>query len=264
MDRPDRGLNFSHRRHLERGAHCPVCHRLPNHGGRESRSGEPHGTLTAQACLRCHEGQDHPSRCPLCHRDRGLLKPSSHRAPNWFRRHGTVGRQPQACSSCHPEQECRNCHEIPFPHPTGFFSRHGAEAQAHERACHLCHRSRECLSCHGLPLPHPAGFARQHRDAARQPPVCRKCHSERWCQDCHRRRNPHPAQWREKHGPEAQTDRASCHHCHSSKYCQDCHGLAMPHPADWVLKGHRIGSFRPKAVCFRCHQQSYCAKCHVD
>jgi hypothetical protein len=265
LDRSERGLIFSHQRHLDRGAHCPVCHRAPDHGQEEVRPGGAHSTLSATACLACHEGQKHPAHCTLCHRNRAQIEPQSHEAPNWLRAHGPAGRQPQGCYDCHAEEDCRNCHEVQVPHPSGFLARHGAEAKAHERACNLCHLSRECQACHGVSLPHPPGFDRHHRDAAEQRQVCRKCHAQRMCQDCHRRSNPHPANWRRLHGGKKESRTGSCETCHTRQYCRNCHGLEMPHPRDWLLVGHRIGaSFKAGSVCFRCHEKDYCAKCHVE
>jgi hypothetical protein len=104
--------------------------------------------------------------CSDCHKDRwGAL---NHKADNFDRRHKYyAGQQQRACTPCHRESFCTDCHayreeimpsdkykgspERMLPHRGDFLSRHRIEGKIDPVSCLKCHgrqNNERCRLCH--------------------------------------------------------------------------------------------------------------------
>jgi len=123
-----------------------------------------------RSCDDCHEGVN------------ARTMPPSHGA-NWQQRHGAMANLDYTCDICHPQNNCRECHqaEKPLNHNTLWALRsHGAEAAWNREKCRTCHEDDFCTTCHRdtKPVSHNGGW----RDARH----CLPCHqSYAGCRTCH-------------------------------------------------------------------------------
>jgi hypothetical protein len=106
----------------------------------------------------------------------------------------------QMCSDCHKDGRAA------LDHTSGFSTRHRFYAQQQSRACSVCHKESFCADCHAnkeelkpsdkykdspeRSLPHRGDYLNQHKiDGRINPASCMKCHgrsnNER-CRVCHR------------------------------------------------------------------------------
>ena len=104
--------------------------------------------------------------CAECHQDRwGAL---NHKADDFYRRHKFyAAQQQQACSLCHQESFCNDCHayreeikpsdkykgspERMLPHRGDYLSRHRIEGKIDPVSCLKCHgrqNNERCRICH--------------------------------------------------------------------------------------------------------------------
>lgn len=200
--------------------------------------------------------------CASCHVDMNRETPPPDHDQNWTRRHGVMGSQPDnACSMCHSEQSCRECHETTMPASHNNLWRlktHGIQAAWDRDRCQVCHQEDSCTACHSetRPQSHNAAWGRNH---------CLQCHPSQQtgtgCTLCHggdligNHPNPHPAGWRGGHCQ-------SCHAgTHEAEQCGVCHGGGglethpNPHGAGWQ-----------KQHCTSCHDGRLngvsCSACH--
>lgn len=107
---------------------------------------------------------------------------------------------PPICSDCHTDWRAT------LDHTLDFSSRHRFYAEQQSRACTLCHKESFCSDCHAhkeeikpsdkykdspeLTLPHRGDYLAQHQiDGRINPALCMKCHgrsnNER-CVTCHK------------------------------------------------------------------------------
>ncbi len=157
----DRAINFSHEKHAERGAHCTVCHGQYDHQSPPADA-QPHEYGIGGTCLDCHDGQKAPGDCMLCHRDRHILMPATHRREGFLREHGPVNDPATDCHLCHAASWCLGCHQVEVPHASGFMGRHGSEFSKNPKICYQCHEPQGCHDCHGVPVPHDRTFIGKH------------------------------------------------------------------------------------------------------
>ncbi len=199
---------------------CRNCH--PN--GAVAGADEAVTLPSMQAeCFRCHDGQQAPRHCDLCHpeapdaplRPGGRsfaslgLRPRSH-GQAWLLEHRDEARtQRRDCEGCHHPQDCQTCHEgqvRPAYHPGNWLLSHGLASRSASLECQVCHRLEECSGCHearkagpgsfpgtwGAQF-HPAGWmtprsATYHGVAGRRDLLsCTSCHREPDCSrgGCH-------------------------------------------------------------------------------
>lgn len=180
-----------------------------------------HGNLASRAaCATCHTQQD----CLACHvapvpdqlaalssREDVVApgvgikahSPESHQNIFFMKVHSSLASTEQkSCNTCHVQDFCVSCHEGPSDggyHPSGFVSRHSADAFGRGTECANCHDPQVfCRSCHvqmGLvsegrlgPGYHEGGatWLLRHPQAARQNlESCTSCHKQRDCTQCH-------------------------------------------------------------------------------
>lgn len=230
---------------------CGYCHQeklLPNLEEWQAES-EParnvfvHTDALADRCLECHAAlldenltvvpklerdeivrirdAAHASEqdCLTCHVDMDrYLAPANHDLA-WMKRHGPLGVQADAaCSVCHTEDSCRECHSVmtPVSHNNLWRQRtHGIEAAWDRASCMVCHEEDSCSSCHSQVMP------RSHRGrwaaAGELPTHCFGCHTGatpgEGCVVCHEEGNNvllHEDFW-----PSGHDASDNCYDCHN-------------------------------------------------
>ena len=198
--------------------------------------------------------------CLACHVDMNPGTPPPSHKFEWTQRHGILsGKDEKACTVCHSEPSCRECHQVTQPASHNNLWRlktHGLQAAWNRTKCLVCHEEDSCTTCHQetRPQSHNAGWRDNH---------CFQCHTSKergtGCALCHEgtidtHPNPHAAGWRSSH----------CNTCHpgspETANCRVCHGGDLvaghsnPHPAGWVNQH-----------CNNCHPGSEaqkCSQCH--
>lgn len=215
-----------------RDASCRTCH-------------------SQESCLACHRAAAPPAVLALFRSGPGRGEgakttqrlPASH-SPSWRERHGSfASASMKSCASCHARDECLTCH-LPTTakrngyHPSGYLTRHPADAYTRSNSCGDCHNTGEfCQTCHnqaGLSarrtLLGAAGYHdgnRQflfgHGQAARQGlESCVTCHVERDCLTCH---SSIKGRGFSPHGPGFDPERMLRK---NPQLCMACHGTAIP------------------------------------
>ncbi len=154
--------------------------------------------------------------CATCHVDMDRnTAPASH-DQLWMRRHGLLGMQDEAaCSVCHAEESCRQCHAVeqPVSHNNLWRLRtHGIQASWNREGCLVCHEEDSCTSCHSQnqPRSHNARWRENH---------CYGCHTDtppnEGCVVCHEEGGSvllHEGFWPPVHNLFG--NQANCYDCH--------------------------------------------------
>jgi len=257
-------LNFSHRRHLEQGAQCQLCHASTSTSTSATDDNLPGHTT----CGICHQMQlpgaaemYPPAGCETCHRgfpegDAQQLKPD--KSPI----EGAAMPPPVVV----PPARITFSHELHLGQGVPCLTCHeGIDEAALGTREHLPSMA-TCLSCH---------------DGAKAPSECTTCHLQgaggrvltdfaasgllapqgRFRPDDHR-----SARWLHEHRVAARLDEASCSSCHEARECLSCHDgtTKVPglHPADWVMT-HGLEAQRRSLDCQACHEvETDCKSCH--
>ncbi len=261
-------LIITHRKHLERGAQCTDCHANLVHGGKAPFKNTP----TMAACLVCHDGEEAPNRCGLCHQKLGEVRPPLYN-PTWVNQHkenlATSGAD--VCQRCHGQDFCKTCHAITRPHPADWVRQHEKIDEDERKRCTTCHETRGrrpeadfCTECHEARRAHGSGFLARHpAEFQKEPDACGQCHKETFCADCHAIYMPHGTGWLAEHAQAARDKRDSCRTCHEDEFCRSCHTSGRPksHTADWS-QIHPATAKRSPDGCRVCHPTNYCQRCH--
>jgi len=259
-------LNFSHRRHLESGIQCVLCHE----------------SVQSSGDVRDRNLPDH-TQCGICH------QMDAAQADSLFPR--------SDCAACHagyeggrPEHlaaDRQPLADAPRPPPVVF-------PPARLKFSHQLHldKGAVCLDCHGsvpdtdlatrVQLPE-MGTCLSCHDGARAPAECRTCHLQdetgrldlwlgkedllkprgRFRPDNHRN-----AFWTQQHQSAALLTPQACASCHARSECLDCHdGTSKPlalHPSDWIMS-HGLEANRRSMECAACHDnETFCQDCHIQ
>jgi hypothetical protein len=249
----DRGLSFSHGRHLERvKGNCVRCHlEIP-----DAETVAEAVTPSMSSCTSsCHGEWLQDLKCRECHRDLVRFPIESIRFMShgigFEKRHSIAARNDAlTCSQCHERSFCSDCHSNTnlvepgtrsaeqalrnFIHPQPYRAIHALDARRDGDQCQTCHRPVFCQSCHaGVGL----STLSRLRDA------------------------PHPSGWLDPtsasfHGLEARRDVVSCAGCHDqggASICVRCHQVGgtggNPHPPGFS----RPTSIAGNPMCRACH-----------
>lgn len=159
--------------------------------------------------------------CATCHVDMDPgIPPASHDLA-WTKRHGQFWMQDEAaCSVCHTQDTCADCHSVmqPVSHNNLFRTRtHGVLAAWDRASCQVCHEEDSCVACHSQTPP------RSHRGrwaaGGKYPSHCISCHTDatpgEGCVVCHEEGNNvllHESFWPDSHN--LLGDTANCYQCH--------------------------------------------------
>lgn len=165
-----------------------------------------------------NSGQD----CLMCHVDMDRYQEPADHDHFWMKRHGLFGMQDDAaCSVCHSEDSCRECHSVmqPMSHNNMWrLKTHGIEAAWDRQDCMVCHEEDSCQSCHSQASP------RSHRGrwaaSGKYPTHCFGCHTSatagEGCVVCHESGNDvmlHEPYWTPIH--DRFGNQLNCYECHS-------------------------------------------------
>lgn len=275
--RHNKGITFSHKKHLQEGLECEVCH---SNYAKESTAGMPSF-----------------DDCNNCHSDIDKTKPEERRIVNFL-----IDGKPAWSSVTKLSDELKFSHKVHYDAKVSCESCHKnireSEAVSSELAlsmsdCISCHNTREkelnkqvlteCSTCHRSitkntkPSSHNKGWEKFHGQVAKIGGMngsdtktqnqCSLCHSEETCTKCHQDNPPesHNNFWRHKgHGVSARIDRKSCAVCHKTDFCQRCHEETAPlnHVGLWGGFGKAANTH-----CLSCHfplnsQLQNCYVCH--
>lgn len=236
---------------------CTVCHSpILDKSAQTVPSIGPSERITIRD--RAHTWQ---MNCSACHVDMDpTAEPDSHKG-NWTKKHGQTSQgDPTACTVCHQQNACQECHQNTKPDSHNNLWRmktHGTRAKWDRQSCLTCHKQDSCTACHAATAPqnHNAAWSKDH---------CLNCHPDSaggsGCSLCHETKpadhpNPHPAAWSSRH----------CNSCHpgtpEGKQCAYCHKDVTvathpnPHKAGWNSRH-----------CDNCHpgtsEYKQCTTCH--
>jgi hypothetical protein len=281
-------LRFSHRRHLELGAQCTLCHASTS----TSEDARDRNLPGHAQCGICHlmeqEGAAElypPAGCETCHlyeteAGEGTADAEMERKPAQLvfppakisfshKRHLDLG---VPCLECHkgvPEAALATREHLPAM-STCLKCHNGAKAPSECTTCHLQGEGGLLLTdVEGGSMLQPRGrfrpdnhlhpdWQRAHSGAARlAPESCDSCHSPSVCLDCHDGKKPreelHPGDWIMNHGLEAGRRGLQCQACHDkTAFCVDCHEQAAVTPANFPgLSGDPQGASRFHPVGWR-------------
>jgi hypothetical protein len=195
-----------------------------------------------------NSGQD----CLTCHVDMDRYQePPSHDL-YWMTRHGLFGMQADAaCSVCHSEDSCRECHSVmqPVSHNNMWRLRtHGIVSAWDRQRCMVCHQEDSCTSCHSLVKPRSHGALWAERHGTWDPGRCMVCHEPDFCNSCHSENSPrsHRAAWDDRHCSQCHvTDGESCVVCHEGG-----NNKAELHEDGWPSFHD---GFNNQTDCLQCH-----------
>lgn len=194
---------------------------------------------SGQDCLTCHVDMDRSQ------------EPSSH-DQYWTKRHGMFGVQDDAaCSVCHSEDSCKECHSVMQPASHNNMWRlqtHGMVSAWDRQRCMVCHEEDSCASCHSQTKPRSHGPLWAERHGTWDPGRCMVCHEPDTCNSCHAENSPrsHRAMWDDRH----------CTQCHitGGESCVVCHeggnNKAELHEDEWPSFHD---GFNNQTDCLECH-----------
>ncbi len=249
----DRGLIFSHKRHMEpaRG-NCMKCHLEIPSASEPTESRVPAMDVCTESC---HAATMAALKCDQCHVDLTRYHLEEIRlfahGSRFERRHGTEARQSrETCAQCHERSFCADCHSgaqvleastklmerttRAFIHPEPYEALHVSDARVSGDKCQTCHRPAFCESCHARQMVATIGDLREA---------------------------PHPEGWSNPasidfHGFEARRNITTCAACHdqgAASVCVRCHQVGgpggNPHPAGYAARSDT----RENRMCRTCH-----------
>lgn len=259
---------------------------------------ELHGQLAATdgaRCATCHTRE----RCTSCHVNAGAVAeiaavpeappslqlpryaahyvpPPSHADRDFLDGHGASA-SPEACATCHTQNDCVACHRAELP----------ATVAAMPRAEDV--RAPGVLLETKPPSSHSvASFVTAHGGlAAADASSCASCHTRTFCSDCHDAAAVsvalpsaiaggafHPPNFMARHSAVAYGRQLECSNCHDTgAFCRECHEQAGFqssgrlgqgfHDAEptWLLR-HGLPARQALESCATCHTQTDCLQCH--
>jgi len=216
-----------------------------------------------EQCAMCHS----PRLCAACHVGGATMRngvvsqpviPADHQTPNWQPDHGArfLG-QEGACSICHDNSTCVECHITSMPHPTNWVTLHASgNGFVVQDDCGVCHADRSyCQECHHASVA-SVELLREN---------CVECHDEMRTSEPTTIKNIGLAEHAVHFDVQERVGRnyvcADCHvgftrarvmqpsvttQAHDLRLCYDCHGSLGP---DNLL----IAPWPGKELCRRCH-----------
>lgn len=189
------GYSFNHQLHLELVEEdCTQCHSSVL---REEYARYEVIPDMQEVCFTCHDDNQAPQHCDLCHQD-PIIAPPSHTL-DWNNRHKVdYIADKERCDLCHADQhDCIVCHRgdiVVAWHDPDYILLHQADVYDDGELCYSCHERNECYDCHrnhsvAVPFvnPHPPGFRFNHSlEAKTNLNSCISCHDQSTCILCHR------------------------------------------------------------------------------
>jgi hypothetical protein len=269
LELPTARLRSNHKVHADRNINCESCHgavqeidlatmeqlpRMKGCFGCHAMSGPGQGQAKSD-CNVCHEAM--PDGRMIAEYAEGKILPprwmgNLEHTADFIERHKRVAADnSKACSSCHTETYCTDCHEGRVRprsvHANDYLSMHPIEARLDSPRCSSCHQEQQfCLPCHqrsGVTQTASPGNGRNQG-----------------------RFHPPRAVWsemprtRQHHAWEAQRNLNACVSCHTERDCASCHASQAaggrgfnPHPAGFASKCQTAARKNPRP-CLVCHE----------
>ncbi|MCO4772330.1 MAG: hypothetical protein KDA24_20010 [Deltaproteobacteria bacterium] len=257
-------LRMVHKRHLDNGLVCEVCHstvltstqvsdrNLPGHqlcaACHRAELPNAHEQFPKSGCSDCHEGwteglPEHLGADLLPRADAPQPPPIVIPPALLTFSHQKHLDQGAVCLDCHKGVDQADRATVQHL-PTMY-------------TCLTCHDGRkapdECTTCH---LQDP-GTGRQATALDGDP----MAPGGRFRPDDHR-----DPEWLHRHEFAARADQDQCSSCHEQRQCLECHDgvqkLQRIHPGDWQMT-HGLQATRRDLECKACHDsQDFCADCH--
>jgi hypothetical protein len=152
--RPERGI-FVHTEAL--ADRCSECH-----AGILEEGLETVPRLDRREILKIRdEAHRSGGDCTVCHLNMDRYTAPPDHDIYWTKRHGLFGQlDDAACSVCHSEDSCRECHSVMMPASHNNMWRlrtHGIESAWDRQRCMICHEEDSCTSCHSQVKPRSHG-----------------------------------------------------------------------------------------------------------
>lgn len=268
---PTARLRSNHKIHTDRNIGCESCHGAVQELDLATREQLPR----MKGCFGCH-GMSGPNQgnaksdCVVCHEplpdgriisaypDGKLLPPRwlgnlEHTADFIERHKSAAANNSRACSTCHTETFCTDCHDGRIRprsiHPNDYLSLHPTEARLESSRCSSCHQEQQfCQPCHtrsGVTMTSSPGSIRDRG-----------------------RFHPPRATWselprtRQHHAWEAMRNLNACVSCHTERDCTICHATQAaggrgfnPHPPDFQARC-KVAVRKNPRPCLVCHEGS--------
>ena len=286
-------FKFDHKLHVqEESLQCKVCHST-------GQARMEVGRFQLQACLDCHEIQNHlapETPCLDCHfplaeapelsaaQISSFPKPESHDDPDFIFLHKHPARENATlCATCHSQNLCRTCHinaeAVPEIAALAMDPRTQVQAAAREGRW-------------PLPKSHKhSDWLLQHGSAMTTDATCANCHGQDSCSQCHGIILPpgaeslplrtdslgvslagafppgHVPGFDLSHGPKAAAGGANCMTCHTEAYCEDCHNapISPGFHGNHYMQAHAGDAYARTSDCAGCHSQEvFCRSCHIQ
>lgn len=199
-----RGVRMRHSDVVGAGMSCLTCHEDVAHGVRPADSPETSAAAAPRAeraaversvmsrCLLCHDGEQAPAGCPVCH--------VAGRPSDAARASAPSGQTPASttCEGCHSEsvsRGCVECHGLVLPHPPEFGRQHAGLSAEDPALCASCHEGArpvrtDACACHTEVNAHGTyseWFPAHGTAAAATGPGGCRCHDVQSCLRCHDR-----------------------------------------------------------------------------
>ncbi len=264
---------LSHKKHLNRGYKCLICHPKVT----ESDNAGDRNLPTEATCRVCHDGVIIDNSCTLCHQNMLNLTPIPNPERDIIFSHKLHLMDRQDCVACHGYgiTQTDYCRGEFLPQMSICSDCHDGEQTDNE--CEICHGNvpRQNLR----PENHNEMWLHGHRSEARDNrDECSMCHAQASCQDCHQGYNImveiHEKDYLLQHALEARLKFSDCTTCHDSQeFCQSCHedeGVSQPlnhlTDFDWAESGHARPAIDNVEICAACHggSASVCIDCHYE
>jgi hypothetical protein len=170
---PSPGLKIDHAVHSDKAIDCTICHNRIAHNEdfplelKDPTTGEPNkpheNFMSMDSCFRCHDQEKGaaPGSCVLCHTVGFELKPESHVAADFTKKHGEMAKQ-----SLEHVAEVQKETGLTTITPEAKMEWTKRSADSTETLgeelipvgavyyCGTCHQEKFCTACHGTPMPH--------------------------------------------------------------------------------------------------------------
>jgi hypothetical protein len=310
---PSAGLKINHDKHSAKNIPCTICHNRVAHNedfalvNKDPNTGlnrKHDNFMSMDACFRCHDqadGSKAPGACIDCHPVGFQLKPPSHLASDFLKKHGEMAKTAQETVAEALKEKGVASVTLDLKSEWMNVSANSTETLGQKLIpvkavfyCGTCHKDQFCINCHGTPMPHSDEFKspKDVKDPQGHPALsktiakkCVMCHGEdakTWfCSDCHHGTkigttfdtktpwvNAHPA-------AVAKAGVKACTACHATSFCVDCHSgrKVFPsshrnskwvHPASPAMSVYGSKSAEPAALHAVAAQKSIesCEVCH--
>ena len=261
---PSAGLKINHDKHSAKNIPCTICHNRIAHRedsalkNKDPKTGLNHkhdDFMSMDACFRCHdqtEGSAAPGACIACHPVGFQLKPESHTASDFLKKHGEMAKKSQEAVADALKEKGISEVTLELKSEWTKVSADSTETLGQKLIpvkavfyCGTCHKPEFCVNCHGTTMPHSEQF-----------------------------KNPTNVSDADGHPAMSKTIAKKCVMCHGDNsktwFCDDCHhgkqvGYTFDNTQPWVNQHPKaVAKSGVKSCTAKCHAASFCVQCHTN